>query len=70
MAVQTGTVEPLLGIKAARCWFPEKTRRPQDEVRTGNLTAEQAARQETHRRRSHGCHCAPGGRGGFSSRHR
>jgi 3-oxoacyl-[acyl-carrier-protein] synthase III len=44
MALHTGTVEPLLGIRAARCWFPEKTRRPQDEVRTGNLTAEQAAR--------------------------
>jgi len=44
MALHTDTVEPVLGIRAARCWFPEKTRRPQDEVRTGRLTAEQAAR--------------------------
>ena len=45
MALETGTTEPILGIRAARCWFPEKTRTPEDEVRIGNLTAEQAARQ-------------------------
>lgn len=44
MALQTGTTEPMLGIRAARCWFPEKTRTPEDEVRVGNLTADQAAR--------------------------
>ncbi|MGW9030624.1 ketoacyl-ACP synthase III family protein [Streptomyces sp. NPDC055722] len=44
MAPHTATVQPILGIRAARTWFPDKTRTPQDEVRTGNLTAEQAAR--------------------------
>ncbi|WP_425825718.1 3-oxoacyl-[acyl-carrier-protein] synthase III C-terminal domain-containing protein [Streptomyces fractus] len=44
MALQTPTVRPILGIRAARGWFPDKTRTPQDEVRGGNLTAEQAAR--------------------------
>ncbi|MEU5395378.1 ketoacyl-ACP synthase III family protein [Streptomyces tibetensis] len=44
MAPHPGTAEPILGIRAARCWFPDKTRRPADEVRIGNLTPEQAAR--------------------------
>jgi 3-oxoacyl-[acyl-carrier-protein] synthase-3 len=44
MALRTDTTAPILGIRTARCWFPEKTRTAEDEVHSGNLTAEQAAR--------------------------
>lgn len=44
MAPQAPTGKALLGIRAARTWFPDKTRTPQDELRLGRLTAEQAER--------------------------